>query len=73
MSAERYLIYLYLIDSRWVFVMVKGGNKNSQGMDMVQADIELILQHAGPFITHIAKCLFPSQINIPVEVPKQPN
>ena len=71
MTAESVGWEQYLINSRRVFSAVKGRSKNNQCMHMIhmiQAHIELILQHPRSFITHIGKCLPSSQVKILIQV-----
>lgn len=47
----------YLINSRGVFPMVESWDQNRESLDMVHADIKLILQHPSSLITHASEHL----------------
>lgn len=52
--------------------MVKGGDQNGQGLKMVHANIELVLQHPGTLIAHARQRLPPLLNGLRVHEPKYP-
>jgi hypothetical protein len=42
----------YLVHGGWALGMVKGGNEDSEGIQMAYADVKLVLQQAGTLVTH---------------------
>ena len=49
-----------MVNGRWVFVIMKGGDENGEGVNMVNTNAELILQHSRSLITHADKHFLPS-------------
>lgn len=45
---------------------MEGWNKDGKGMDMVDTDTELILQHSCPLITEAAEHLFSSDFSVSI-------
>lgn len=52
--------------------MVKGGDQNRHGLQMVHAHIKLILKHPSPLITHACKGFFPFLSGLGAHIPKDP-
>lgn len=52
--------------------MVKGGDQNGHGLDMVHTDVKLILQHPSPFITHACESFFPLLSTLQAHVAEDP-
>lgn len=52
--------------------MVKSGNQNGHSLDMIHTDIELILQHSSPLITHTSKGFFPLLKSLGAHIPENP-
>lgn len=64
----RDVIYTNLINCRWAFVIMEGGNEDGKGVHMINANAELILQHPGPLITHATQYFLPSHFVISIHI-----
>lgn len=42
---------------------MEGGHKNGKGMNMINTDTELILQHSGPLIAHAYQDFLPPHLD----------
>lgn len=49
----------YLVDGGGVLVVVEGGDEDGEGVDMVDANSELVLQHPSSLVTHADQHLRP--------------
>lgn len=52
--------------------MVESGNQDGHGLNMVHADIKLVLQHSSPLITHTGKSFFPLVSALRVHITEDP-
>lgn len=52
--------------------MVESGDQNGHGLDMVHADIKLVLQHSSSFIAHATEGLSPLLCGLRAQVPEDP-
>ena len=69
---ERKYLHLYLIYSRYVLAMMEGGDEDRHCLDMIHADIKLVLKHPSPLITHASQGLFPLFCSLGAHVVEDP-